>query len=83
MNPHVALTVGMGAILYHLCGRLVSLRDMQFQKLLLHPLHEGFKVLLRTPDDPVSHGLSGDVHSVPLELLLNAMECRGINVLHI
>ena len=81
--PHVAFTVRTVTVTDHLCRCFVRLCHRQGQQLLLHAFHKRCKIFLSTPDDPVRHGLSGDIYTIALKLLLDSVQCRGVHIFYI
>ena len=82
MHPHEILVAGRSfsviriiriIIVDDLYRCFIGLVDVPLQEFLPEPFNKWLKVLLRAPDDPVSHGLSGNVDTVPIELVLYAV----------
>lgn len=53
------------------------------RQILLHAFHKRYKIFLSTPDNPVRHGLSGDIYTIALKLLLDSVQCRGVHIFYI
>ena len=83
VHPHIALAVWVVTVTDHLGRCFICLGDGKTQEFLFHPLYKRCEIAVSTLDDPVRHGLSGNVYAIPLEFLLYTVECRRIHILHI
>ena len=90
MHPHEILVAGRSfsviriiriIIVDDLHRCFIGLVDVPLQEFLPEPFNKWLKVLLRAPDDPVSHGLSGNVDTVPIELVLYAVQWVRVHIL--
>lgn len=82
-NGQIALAVWVVTVTDHLGRCFICLGDGKTQEFLFHPLYKRCEIAVSTLDDPVRHGLSGNVYAIPLEFLLYTVECRRIHILHI
>ena len=79
----MSIAVWGGTVTDHLGRCFICLGDGKTQEFLFHPLYKRCEIAVSTLDDPVRHGLSGNVYAIPLEFLLYTVECRRIHILHI
>ena len=69
--------------MYDLNRSLVRLCDILFKKLLAKSFPKRGEILLRDADQPVCHGLTGDIDAVDPELVLDPVQRLRVHVLGI